>query len=131
MLKDNAEFRNDAEYFSKENLFKLNKIRKIGYKTIGDFAYVTDGIHTAIDYSEDSGINLISATSPKENTFNLSRQAFTSEKVHIANPRTALKENGIILSTVGTIGNCAVVTPAILPANSDRHVGIIRIEKDF
>ena len=37
----------------------------------------------------------------------------------------------MIISTVGTIGNCAVVDETILPANSDRHVGIIRVEKDF
>lgn len=129
--KDNFEFRNDAEYFSKDSLTKIKLLENIGYKKIGDFAFVTDGIHASIDYSEDSRINLISATSPRENIFNLSRQVFISEKAHLANPRTSLKEGDIILSTVGTIGNCAVVTPSILPANSDRHVGIIRIEKDF
>ncbi len=36
-----------------------------------------------------------------------------------------------MISTVGTIGNCAVVDESILPANSDRHVGIIRVERDF
>jgi restriction endonuclease S subunit len=35
------------------------------------------------------------------------------------------------ISTVGTIGNCAVVTDDILPANSDRHVGIIRLNNAF
>ena len=37
----------------------------------------------------------------------------------------------MIISTVGTIGNCAVVDDSILPANSDRHVGIIRIKDDY
>jgi hypothetical protein len=46
---------------------------------------------------------------------------------HKANPRTALRENDVIISTVGTIGNAAVVTQDMLPANSDRHVGIIRV----
>jgi restriction endonuclease S subunit len=128
-IEDNIDFRLDAEYFSKENNTLLNFIHRKGYRKISDFAYVTDGIHTSIDYSNDSGINLISATSPKENIFNLSRQAFITLKSHNENPRTALKENDIILSTVGTIGNCAVVTKSILPANSDRHVGIIRVDK--
>ena len=35
------------------------------------------------------------------------------------------------MSTVGTIGNCAVVNTDILPANSDRHVGIIRLNSSI
>ena len=131
-LNDNFDFRLDSEYFAKNNLEKLKVLDKIGYKKISDFSYVTDGIHTSIDYCDDSKINLFSATTPRENYFDLSRQVFISEKAHSLNPRTALCENDIIISTVGTIGNCAVVSKNELPANSDRHVGIIRIEKkDF
>ncbi len=129
--KDNFEFRIDSEYFLKSNLKYLKQLEKVGFKTIGGFSYVTDGIHTSIDYSETSNINLISATSPRENYFDVSREAFISEIAHLNNPRTALKENDIIISTVGTIGNCAVVTKSILPANSDRHVGIIRSNGSF
>ena len=59
------------------------------------------------------------------------RGAFISEKANKLNPRTALRKNDVIISTVGTIGNCAVVDDSILPANSDRHVGIIRIQNDY
>ena len=129
--KDNFEFRLDSEYFLKANLKYLSQLEKVGFKTIGEFSYVTDGIHTSIDYSETSNINLISATSPRENYFDISRKAFITEVAHKNNPRTALKENDIIISTVGTIGNCAVVTKSLLPANSDRHVGIIRCGSSF
>lgn len=128
---DNFDFRLDAEYFLKSNIASIKQLDKVGYKKIGEFSYVTDGIHTSIDYSETSNINLISATSPRENYFDVSRKAFITEIAHLNNPRTALKENDIILSTVGTIGNCAVATQSILPANSDRHVGIIRSNEDF
>ena len=128
---DNFDFRLDSEYFLKSNLSFIKKLDTIGFKRIGDFSYVTDGIHTSIDYSETSNINLISATSPRENYFDVSRKAFISEVAHLNNPRTALKENDIIISTVGTIGNCAVATKEILPANSDRHVGIVRVNKEF
>lgn len=130
-LNDNNDFRLDSEYFLKSYIKLLHDIDNIGYKRISEFSYVTDGIHTSIDYSESSGINLISATSPRENYFDISRNAFISEDAHKKNPRTALKENDIVLSTVGTIGNCAVVRKTILPANSDRHVGIIRIIDGF
>lgn len=126
-LQLNAEFRIDAEYFYKNNLKMQALIKSKPHVAIGDIGFVTDGIHSSIDYDENSGINLISATSPRQNVFNLTRNAYISESAHLANPRTALQENDVILSTVGTIGNCAVVDSSMLPANSDRHVGIIRL----
>ena len=127
----NEELRIDAEYFSKQNILGIKRLSDFGTIKISDIAEVTDGIHTSIDYDENSCINLISAGSPKENVFDLSRNVFISEKAHKANPRTALRKNDVIISTVGTIGNCAVVDESILPANCDRHVGIIRIKKDY
>ena len=126
----NFEKRFDPEYFQKEYLRLNAMIEAKPNARIGDFAFITDGIHTSIDYCEESNINLISAASPQQNTFNLSRQVFISEVAHAKNPRTALKLNDVIISTVGTIGNCAVVDESILPANSDRHVGIVRINKN-
>lgn len=128
---DNFDYRLDSEYFNSSNLFLLKQLEKVGFKKIGDFCYVTDGIHTSIDYCVKSKVNLISATSPRENYFDVSRQVFISEEAHKHNPRTALVKDDIVISTVGTIGNCAVVTDSILPANTDRHVGIIRIKDDF
>ncbi|MDO4720710.1 MAG: restriction endonuclease subunit S, partial [Peptostreptococcaceae bacterium] len=128
LFDESIDFRLDAEYHKKDNLEKNNVLIKKGFSTLGEFAYVTDGIHTSIDYCEKSQIHLFSATTPKENYFDLSRGVYISEKAHSQNPRTALKENDIIISTVGTIGNCAVVNQSVLPANSDRHVGIIRLE---
>lgn len=124
--KLNAETRFDAEYFSKNYLKFAQQLNQSRLQTVGAFAYVTDGIHASIDYAAEGGINLISATSPRQNTFDLSRQVFITEAAHSVNPRTALKDGDVIISTVGTIGNCAVVDESILPANSDRHVGIIR-----
>lgn len=127
----NAEHRYEAEYFSKQNLHMFETLYSMKYRLIGDFCDVTDGIHTSIDYDDESPVRLISATSPRENYFDLSRNARISEKAHESNPRTALRLHDVILSTVGTIGNCAVVDERILPANSDRHVGIIRVNQDY
>ena len=124
MFSDN---RLDSEYVLKFYLIADNTLDKTGSQRIGDFAYVTDGIHESIDFDESSDINLISAKAPKCNTFDLSRTGHISRMQDSVNLRTQLKENDIILSTVGTIGNCAVVNKRILPANADRHVGIIRI----
>ena len=127
-LTDNIDFRLDAEYFSKKNIELNNQLDRTGFIRINDFAFVTDGIHSSIDYSEESSIKLVSATTPRENYFDFSRNVFISKKAHLLNPRTALKIRDIVISTVGTIGNCAVIKSSDLPANSDRHVGIIRIK---
>jgi restriction endonuclease S subunit len=121
----------DPEYYHPYNLKLLKKLQSIPNQMIGNFSYVTDGIHESIKFDENSDINLISAKIPKDNYFDLSRCNHISILQDKKNPRTRLHKNDVIISTVGTIGNCAVVDEAILPANSDRHVGIIRIKKDF
>ncbi len=126
----NTEKRFDSEYFRKAYLIYDKLLSNKVNLCVDDFAEVTDGIHTSIDYSDSSKINLISATSPKGNIFDLTRAVYISENAHRLNPRTALKELDVIISTVGTIGNCAVVDSSILPANSDRHVGIIRMKNN-
>ncbi len=131
VLEDNELLRIDSEYFKIEYLAKLKKIKRLPYRKIEEFAYVTDGIHESIQFDESSSINLISAKSPKENIFDLSGNECISPEQHNKNPRTKLQKGDVIISTVGTIGNCAVVDKTILPANSDRHVGIVRVERDF
>ena len=121
----------DSEFYLKNDLLMLNLMRKkFNVAYLENYADITDGIHESIIYSKTSGINLISAKAPKNNIFNLSSSGFISKEQHVSNYRTSLRDKDIILSTVGTIGNCAVVDENILPANSDRHVGIIRLKKE-
>lgn len=129
MLLDNKVGRLDASYFLKDDVHRLRLIAAHDNAPIGDLCYVTDGIHTSIDFDEGSGIKVISAKHPKNGFLDLRSVEEISVKSHEANPRTALRENDLLLSTVGTIGNAAVVRNEVLPANSDRHVAIIRVEK--
>lgn len=121
------ENRLDSEYFLKNILIKDAMLDKLNSIKIGSFSYVTDGIHESIEFDEKSNINLISAKAPKKNYFDLSGTGFISRNQNEQNPRTQLQHNDIIISTVGTIGNCAVVNEEVLPSNSDRHVGIVRL----
>lgn len=122
----NVTMRLDAEYFSKANLAALSSLRSLPNKSLGELAFVTDGIHASIQFQEGSGIRVLSAMHPKDNFLDLSQCEEISWGQHEQNPRTALRESDVLISTVGTIGNAATVTPDVLPANSDRHVGIIR-----
>lgn len=121
----------DAEYYEPSHLALDAILGKKETAAIGAFSTVTDGIHASIDFDENSNVNLLSAMSPKGNYFDISKNKCISLSQHKANPRTSLLKDDVIVSTVGTIGNCAVVDGSVLPANSDRHVGIIRIKGEF
>ena len=128
VMDGNPVFRYDSEYFSKAALSALAIVNKRNPSTIQILAVqVTDGIHQSIPFVQDGPVRIISAKHPKENFFDLDNCETVDTLFHQANPRTALRVNDVIISTVGTIGNAAVVTADMLPANSDRHVGIIRL----
>lgn len=129
-LLDNEVGRLDATYFLKSDVSKLHSLAALEHDRLGDVCYVTDGIHTSIDFDEGSGIKVISAKQPKNGFLDLSSVEEISEQSHRANPCTALREDDVLISTVGTIGNAAVVRSEALPANSDRHVAILRMLED-
>ena len=130
MLADNAVTRLDSTYFLRDDQILVDEIRAMDWDRLSQLCYVTDGIHTSIDFEDGTGIRVISAKHPKEGFFDLSVGEEISDESHQLNPRTALRINDVIVSTVGTIGNVSVVTSDVLPANSDRHVGIIRPRVD-
>lgn len=123
----NGELRIDAEFFQSNYIDFSKLIKNTSFTQIKNFAFVTDGIHESIDFDSESKINLISAKAPKVIFFDTSSTGYISHFQHSRNPRTELQVDDIVISTVGTIGNCSIVTKEILPANSDRHIGIIRI----
>lgn len=121
------ELRCDSEFYQSFHIAFSNQVKEKKTAKVKSFADVTDGIHASIQFDQNSSINLLSAKAPKDNYFDLSTTGFICAQQHTKNPRTALRLNDVVVSTVGTIGNCAVVNESVLPANSDRHVGIIRI----
>lgn len=127
LLFHNDVFRVDAEYFGKAALRVINRLHAISAVPLASLATITDGIHTSLPFVEDGEVKVLSAKHPKENYIDRSGFETVTAKFHSLNPRTALRENDVLISTVGTIGNSAVVTSDLLPANSDRHIGIVRL----
>lgn len=119
----------DSEYYQPGYLTLMDSLKKNPTVQLNSIAFVTDGIHASIDYDNKSNIRCLSAQYLQDNYFDLSANTFISENQHKMNLRTSLKAGDVILSSVGTIGNCAVVTEDILPANADRHVAIIRLSE--
>jgi len=130
MAHDNNVLRCDAEYFGKTVLAAIHRLQSINAVPLMRLANITDGIHTSLPFIDNGEIKVLSAKHPKDNFIDISQFETISDDFHAINPRTALRKNDVLLSTVGTIGNAAVVTPDILPANSDRHIGIIRLHRD-
>jgi len=118
----------DAEYYQPAYLKLEKEILKISSKRLKNIAFVTDGIHSSIDYDPTSQIRIISAQSVQDNDFDLSANTRISVEQHQRNLRTSLEVGDIIISSVGTIGNAAVVSANMLPSNADRHVGIVRLK---
>jgi type I restriction enzyme M protein len=126
VLANNSVFRFDADYFGKSVLVAMDRLIALGAVRLASVASITDGIHESLPFIEDGPVKVLSAKHPKDNYIHAVGFETISQTYHDKNPRTALRNGDVLLSTVGTIGNAAVVTEDILPANSDRHIGIIR-----
>ncbi len=122
--------RMDAEYYQPDYLKREQILQRLPCYTLGSIAFVTDGIHASPDVVEEGGVRYLSAKCVKNNEFSLADTLEISHTQDSANLRTRLREGDLLLTTVGTIGNAAVVQPELLPSNIDRHVGLIRIRPD-
>jgi hypothetical protein len=130
LLMGNDVMRMDADYFSKDALYVVNRLHDMGAVFLASLANrITDGIHTSLPFVENGAVKVLSAKHPKKNYIDLGSFETINAEFHAQNPRTALCANDVIVSTVGTIGNSAVVTEDVLPANSDRHIGIVRLKE--
>lgn len=117
----------DPEYYQPRNLELASILSSKKPAYLGSFSFVTDGIHASPLFAPGSGIRYISAKSVRDGFFDIDNTEEISPAFHKANPRTALRNGDVIISSVGTIGFCAVVSGEMLPANCDRHVGIVRV----
>lgn len=120
----------DPEYYQPRYLAYARRLQTAEPTRLGDMADVTDGIHASPEEVETGGVRYLSAKCVKDNHFVLADALQISEAQHSANPRTSLRADDVLLTTVGTIGNAAVVQSEIVPANSDRHLGIVRLRDD-
>src|SRR5713101_6867123 len=120
----------DAEYFQPAYLKLERRLNKVRCLTLNSLGFVTDGIHASPDVVEDNGVRYLSAKCVKDNEFLIDDTLHISREQNAANRRTQLCEGDLLITTVGTIGNAAVVVPEILPGNIDRHLGLVRIRPD-
>jgi len=120
----------DPEYYQPHYQELHNKLKAIGAVTVESFADANDGFHESPVWVEEGGIPCISAKCVKDNYFVLTNMGQVSLTQRDENPTKEARIGDVLLTSVGTIGNSAVVHKEILPAIMDRHVGIIRVRKD-
>jgi restriction endonuclease S subunit len=78
-------------------------------------------------YATD-GIKFFRILNVKGNDFDLSDLNYVKEEVHQGElKRSQLEENDVLMTITGRVGNAAVVTADLLPANINQHIVRLRI----
>lgn len=122
----------DAEYYQPTNLSLSKKVRSKRYSTLDSIAFVTDGEHGSPDWDESSNIKYVVAETIRENYINDENFQTISEKQFKRNERAALREDDLLIYSVGmNAGLSAVVEPQLLPASIPRSVALARLNKNF
>lgn len=79
----------------------------------------------------DKGINFLKIENIVNGEINLSTiEMFISEEAHQSQKRSQLKENDVLFSIAGTIGDTAIVNKEHLPMNTNQAIALIR-PKEF
>ena len=117
----------DAEYYQPEYLEIEERIKKLKTFVLGEISFITDGQHGYFKLDENSDIRQITAQHVIDGFIDKTNADRLSKETHEKNLRASLKENDIVLSTVGTVGNAGVVTKEIPPANLDQNVARINL----
>lgn len=122
-----SDLRFEAQFFKQRYIAEDNSLSRFAMETVGTFAYVTDGPHGYHEVDEQSPIAMLTAKCASDWFANREGADTIAQWVDDANRRSSLRANDIILSTRGSVGNCALVIPENLPANIDQDVARIAI----
>ena len=80
----------------------------------------------------NKGINFLKIENIVKGEINLSTiEMFISEEAHQAQKRSQLKENDVLFSIAGTIGDTAIVKKEHLPMNTNQAIALIRPTKNL
>ncbi|WP_296720951.1 restriction endonuclease subunit S [Erythrobacter sp.] len=127
-LEDDSRF--DSQFFFKRYLAEHQALHRLNLREIGDIAFVTDGPHGYHVVDEKSPIAMLTASCASDWFAERTGADTIAKWVDDANKRSSLQVDDLILSTRGTVGNCALVTREALPANLDQDVARISLRAD-
>lgn len=119
-------FRMDSEFYRPEFLIRDNELSHIPLRSLGHLAFIADGEHGSVPYSE-SGVRYLTAENIQQGYVDISEVRYVDEWVNKRNARAAVKAGDILISIKGTLGQVAVAEEWLLPANMNRDVAIAKI----
>lgn len=124
------DLRFDAQFFQKAYLAEDQALHRQQLKLIGAAAFVTDGPHGYHEVDEHALTAMLTAKCAGSWFADRSPAETVADWVVEANKRSLLETDDLILSTRGTVGNCAIVTDEAIPAIIDQDVARISLSKD-
>lgn len=117
------------EYYQKSHILDSNNLRKKPFNSIAKIAYVTDGEHGSPDWDELSKIKYVTAESIRPNYILDIDFDTISEAQFSRNARAALRENDVLIYSVGAYaGYAAKAEKHLFPASIPRSVAIVRLQ---
>lgn len=116
------------DFYKEDFMLKSKLIRSLSYRKLSQISYITDGEHGSPCWSDDSGIKYITAEYIKENYIENGNYKQITKEQDNRNARARLKENDILIYSVGAYaGLTCVAEPHLFPANIPRSVAIVRL----
>ncbi|WP_416908176.1 MAG: hypothetical protein ACMVO5_00700 [Polymorphobacter sp.] len=127
-LEEDSRF--DSQFFFKRYLAEDQALHRQSLTKIDEIAFVTDGPHGYHVVDDDSPIAMLTASCASDWFADRTGADTIAKWVDDANRRSSLKVDDLILSTRGTVGNCALVAEEALPANLDQDVARIAFHSE-
>jgi len=119
----------DSEYYQPEYLKLSNLFRKLNTIKLGDLSFITDGQHGYFKLDPESEIRQITAQHIINGFVDKTNADRLSIETHEKNLRASLNEGDVVCTTVGTVGNAAIITKDVPPANLDQNVARIHLKR--
>lgn len=126
VISNDIFFRIDAEFYKKSTIkLENNLLKKQSRKFDFFIKEITDGKHGGVDF-KDSGVIFLRNTNIKENYIDISDKKYISESECNQTPRAVIKENDILLATIGSVGDSVIVPKDFPKATINQN--LVRIE---
>lgn len=122
-----ADLRFDAQFFQKAYLAEDQALHRLEVRSIGSSAFVTDGPHGYHEVDDHAPTAMLTAKCAASWFADRSPAETVADRVVQANSRSLLEVDDVVLSTRGTVGNCAIVTEETIPAIIDQDVARISL----
>ncbi len=127
----NEDFRVDSEFFKKEYLKLDTFLKNKKSNKIANFAKVSDGDHSKFPDNQSSEVRYLQAKDIKNHFIEDYNPVYISKSYFEKNRRSHVKEENIVLSIMGSVGDIAITPKGFTATLANRAVAIIRDIKEI